>query len=285
MLQGENMAKPVCKAKTTKRRRQSKERSGKLSAAEVARREEERRLVLQREQHALVDQYYPFATSIAKRVAKSLASSVDYDDILCNARLGLLEAAQRYDASHEVDFRTFAYYRIRGAIYDGLRKSGWLPRSLYAKMKFEEAANDYLHQQAVDHGRSADSREMATSTINNLASIYVISLDANEGVEVADPNQVDVEGRTAMKQVRGIMRSAIGKLPLKEKQLIMMYYFQNRTLEEAGKRMGLSKSWTSRLHARALGMLLSNVERLTGEGEDQSKDEGNPKEGVIANGN
>ncbi len=214
----------------------------------------------------LISQYMPYAASIASRVCQSLSSAVDYEEVLCNARLGLLEAAKRYDGEQEVDFRTFAYYRIKGAIYDGLRRSGWLPRTLYAKIKFEEAANEYLQNRSLNSAQapvprsSVDIEENSvTETVNSLASIYIISLDANEDLDVEDTNTGSIEQRTEFLQVRRHMRDAIGTLPDKEKQLIMMYYFQNRTLEEVGEKLGLSKSWTSRLHARALSLLFKRI--------------------------
>lgn len=214
----------------------------------------------------LIGQYMPYAASIASRVCQSLSSAVDYEEVLCNARLGLLEAAKRFDESQDVDFRTFAYYRIKGAIYDGLRRSGWLPRTLYAKIKFEEAANEYLQNRSLNSAAAPvprsthDTEENSVAeTVNSLASIYIISLDASEDLDVEDTDSASVEQRTEFMQVRRHMRDAIGTLPEKEKQLIMMYYFQNRTLEEVGAKMGLSKSWTSRLHARALSLLFKRI--------------------------
>ncbi len=214
----------------------------------------------------LISQYMPYAASISSRVCQSLSSAVDYEEVLCNARLGLLEAAKRFDESQDVDFRTFAYYRIKGAIYDGLRRSGWLPRTLYAKIKFEEAANEYLQNRALNSAATPVPRSQhdpeensIAETVNSLASIYIISLDASEDLDVEDTDSATVEQRTEFMQVRRHMRDAIGTLPEKEKQLIMMYYFQNRTLEEVGAKLGLSKSWTSRLHARALALLFKRI--------------------------
>jgi RNA polymerase sigma factor FliA len=214
----------------------------------------------------LISQYMPYAASIASRVCQSLSSAVDYEEVLCNARLGLLEAAKRFDGTQEVDFRTFAYYRIKGAIYDGLRRSGWLPRTLYAKIKFEEAANEYLQNRSLNSADPAVPRSQTdveehsiAETVNSLASIYIISLDAAEELDVEDTESANIEQRTEFMQVRRHMRDAIGTLPEKEKQLIMMYYFQNRTLEEVGAKLGLSKSWTSRLHARALALLFKRI--------------------------
>jgi RNA polymerase sigma factor for flagellar operon FliA len=220
-----------------------------------------------KERDGLIEQYMPYAASIASRVCQSLSSAVDYEEVLCNARLGLLEAAKRFDNEQEVDFRTFAYYRIKGAIYDGLRRSGWLPRTLYAKIKFEEAANEYLQNRSLGSSKENVSRgtqekvedNSVAETVNSLASIYIISIDATEDMDVEDKDSMDVEQRTEFMQVRRHMRDAIGTLPDKEKQLIMMYYFQNKTLEEVGAKLGLSKSWTSRLHARALSLLFKRI--------------------------
>lgn len=221
----------------------------------------------------LIEQYMPFATSIANRVAQTLSSSADYDEVVCNARIGLLEAAKRYDESHQVDFKTFAYYRIKGAIYDGLRKSGWVPRSVYTKVKMEEAANDYLRfkSEHTDEPNSEYEHQLI-DTVNSLASIYVVSLDASPDLELEDKNNVDLERRAEFRQIREHMRSAIDSLPPKEKKLIKMYYFQNKTLEEAGIKLELSKSWTSRLHARALGLLFKRI-RAVARGEDTIEEE------------
>jgi RNA polymerase sigma factor for flagellar operon FliA len=221
----------------------------------------------------LIEDYMPFATSIANRVSQTLSSSVDYDEVLCNARIGLLEAAKRFDDGHQVDFKTFAYYRIKGAIYDGLRRSGWIPRSVYSRIKAEEASNDYLRHKAESGDDSDEEYEkQLIDTVNSLASIYVISIDASPDLEIVDESQVDLERRAEFKQIREHMRYAIDSLPEKEKKLIKMYYFQNRTLEEAGEKLELSKSWTSRLHARALDLLFKRI-RVSVRGETVAEEE------------
>ena len=73
---------------------------------------------------------------------------IEFDDLVGFGMQGLLEAAQRFDDRHGVAFTTFAYYRVRGAMFDGLRSMGWLPRSEYARVRFEERANSYLQSQA-----------------------------------------------------------------------------------------------------------------------------------------
>ncbi len=274
------MAKTATKARKKPGRQELEAQARKKAQAEARRAAEEAKtrgadgkkltkaeLKELKERDGLIEQYMPYAASIASRVCQSLSSAVDYEEVLCNARLGLLEAAKRFDDQQEVDFRTFAYYRIKGAIYDGLRRSGWLPRTLYAKIKFEEAANEYLQNRSLGCAKEKSARShvekvednSVAETVNSLASIYIISLDASEDMDVEDTESADIEQRTEFMQVRRHMRDAIGTLPEKEKQLIMMYYFQNKTLEEVGTKLGLSKSWTSRLHARALSLLFKRI--------------------------
>lgn len=180
-------------------------------------------------ENELVEEYMPYAASLAKRVWRGLPAAVDYDDILSSAREGLLDAARRFDGSQDVDFKTFTHYRIKGAIYDGLRKSGWLPRRLYAKVRSE-----------------------------GTASGFPISLGKSNDMEIADVGSSGVERRAELVRIMKNMRDSIGALPERERHLILMYYFQNKTLEEIGEKLGLSKSWTSRLHARALSNLFSD---------------------------
>jgi len=262
------VSRRALESRARKKAREVAKRAGQVARSKLrgTKRSTKQEIKAIRKRDALIEQYIPYASSIANRVCQSLSSAVDYEEVLCNARLGLLEAAKRFDESQDVDFRTFAYYRIKGAIYDGLRRSGWLPRTLYAKIKFEEAANEYLQNRSLSRVEEKkwksklDPDENAVAeTVNSLASIYIISLEASDDMDVEDEDCTDIEQRAEFMQIRKHMRDAISTLPDKEKQLIMMYYFQNRTLEEVGEKLGLSKSWTSRLHARALSLLFKRI--------------------------
>jgi RNA polymerase sigma factor for flagellar operon FliA len=221
---------------------------------------------------ALIKKYLPYANSIAVKLARTFPDDVDKDEVICNARLGLLEAAKRYNPSYNVDFKTFSYYRIKGAIYDGLRKTGWIPRSLYSKIKFEQAANEYLESNAAFGGTKAnflqkELREVC-ETVNSVASIYVMSIEGIEDFELEDTEaKRDIENRAEFQKVKEKMCDAIEALPDKERKLIKMYYFQNKTMEEIGEQLELSKSWTSRLHARGLELLFKKV-TMQKEGEE-----------------
>src|SRR6476620_4635476 len=103
------------------------------------------------DRRALAEQYMPYVRSIAGKIKKTVAKEIEFEDLVEYGMIGLLEAADRYDPSHGANFMTFAYYRIRGAIYDGLRGMGWMSRSEYAKARFEEKANNYSAQAAEEN--------------------------------------------------------------------------------------------------------------------------------------
>jgi RNA polymerase sigma factor for flagellar operon FliA len=219
------------------------------------------------ERDALIRDHMNYATSVASKIARSLSRDIDIDDVISNGRLGLLEAAKRYDAKFGVDFKTSAYYRIKGAIFDGLRKTGWIPRSLYSKIKFEQAANEYLQNNPglADQKSEFLRKELAGlgSSVNSLASVYVMSLDSVDDLELEDHQaSKDIEYRAEFQKIREKVCDAIESLPDKERKLIKMYYFQNKTMEEIGEQLSLSKSWTSRLHVRGLELLYKKVTAL-----------------------
>src|SRR5215813_7303908 len=86
--------------------------------------------------------YLPLVKSIALQVKTKLPAHIELDDLIGYGSIGLMEAMSNFKTGRGTTFKTFAYYRIRGAIYDGLRKIGWLSRSAYAQHKFREKANE-----------------------------------------------------------------------------------------------------------------------------------------------
>ena len=90
----------------------------------------------------LVEKHLSLVQAIARKVKKTLNASIDVDDLVGYGSKGLVEAAERFDPRHGVAFSTFAYYRIRGAMYDGLRSMGWYSRADYARYRAEELLLD-----------------------------------------------------------------------------------------------------------------------------------------------
>ena len=216
----------------------------------------------------IIEKYLPYVKSIASKIKRTLAKEIEFDDLFEYGMIGLLEAAERYDPVLGANFMTFAYYRIRGAIYDGLRGMGWISRTEYAKYRFEEKANNYLqsvHNREVSAGVNSETGSNSNEeeitqladVVNNLATIFVTSIEGaeEEGLQIQDEAATNRFNEVEEGQNKQIVRECIAKLPEQEKQLLELYYYDELSLQEVGERLGLSKSWTSRLHARALDKL------------------------------
>lgn len=211
----------------------------------------------------LIETHRGYSRALAVEVLRTLPQQVLREDLEAAAELGLVEAAQAFDGSRGVLFKTFAYYRIRGAIYDALRKMTWFSKSLYDKYKFEMAANEYLGDYASGAMQTDSTKpgQAAAMVVDTIASCYLLSIDA-EGIDHADhtapcPEQSAVEADTCSH-----LHAALALLPEKNRTVLRAYYFENLSLEEIGEQLGLSKSWVCRVHARSLDLLRETMESM-----------------------
>lgn len=211
----------------------------------------------------LVEKYTPLVRSIAAQTKSRLGVNLEFEELMSCGRLGLLEAAERFDYKLGVSFKTFAYYRIRGAMYDGLRKMEVITRRKDPRIKFEEAANQLISSEAARTTTDArkptlkDEIEEVKGIISSLVPIYFLTTDALD--QLKESEQSNVEEQAVFAQEKGMLREALKKLSKNERMLIDYYYYQDMTLEEAASKLGLSKSWASRLHAKALAKLKGSI--------------------------
>lgn len=216
----------------------------------------------------LVDEHLPLVRAVAAQIKRYLPPSIELDELVSYGAAGLLEAAERYDDRHGVTFSTFAYYRVRGAIFDGLRQIGHLPRTEYARLRAHERAHEYLSNlQDREIGARAqggapattleDEAEALYSALSGVVTSFVTSLEAlaEAGEEFLDETADDPAERIHVRELSPRVRTALAALPEKERHFIEKHYFEGKTLLEAGQELGLSKSWASRLHARAIELL------------------------------
>lgn len=206
------------------------------------------------ERDKLVEDHLGYVRALARRVQRELSSALDFDELVGYGSRGLVEAARRFDPTRGVAFTTFAHYRIRGAIFDGLRQTGWLGRSQYGR--FAAGANAYMEnrvdRQTVTTVGVEEAVEDVAGALDDLATVFLTSLGDDE---LVDAEGLDGQAALEAKETGATVRSAVAGLPDKERRLVEMFYFEGRTLLEAGQTLGLSKSWSSRLHARAIQLL------------------------------
>jgi len=219
-----------------------------------------------RERAQLVERNLELARRAAAVIHPRVRDYVAFDELVALANAGLAEAAHRYEPARGVQFATFAWYRVNGAIVDGLRKTTQLPRRTWAKLVALRAANEYLENRS-DRERGAAERGVAPATTGDalaqvkqamsaIRTMYMTSLETlrEDGFDVASetpgtPDRLD-SARLATR-----LREAIAALPDKERALVTKHYWEGKNLLEAGAELGMSKSWASRLHAQAVEKL------------------------------
>jgi RNA polymerase sigma factor FliA len=220
-----------------------------------------------RNSEQLIDQCQGLVRSLALRLQKSLPRNLELDDLIAYGQVGLAEAARDFDATRGGQFTTFAYYRIRGAIYDGVSKMSWVSRAHYNRIKYQQAADDLLRLQSEGETPPPTDVNAGLDWLKNvtgaLAIVYLstkgASGEASESLEVEDrqcpsPSAAIVESETNVK-----LHELIDSLPPEPRELIRATYFEGLTLTEAGKRLGIGKAWASRLHARTLERLARSL--------------------------
>ena len=210
----------------------------------------------------LVELHRGYVRALAKQIARQLPPNADMEELIAAGQVGLVEAATRYDAAHGVAFQTFAYYRIRGAIFDGLRKMLWLPPSLYKKLRFQAGADQIAREQlgtaADDEAPEAQATRLA-GTVKDLAAIYILSLDA----ELSETDPTAAEDPTAPAELSEEitrLRAAIETLPERKQRVIRGYYLEGRKLTEIAAELGVSRFQASRLHTEAVRELRTQLE-------------------------
>jgi RNA polymerase sigma factor FliA len=216
------------------------------------------------ERDRLIAEHLSLVQAIAGKLKRSLGKSIDFDDLVGYGHKGLIEAAERFDSKQGVTFTTFAYYRIRGAMLDGMRTMGWYSRADYARYRAEERAQEYLQNTAEREGAAkeagadpnpdkAETLASIAEILSSVATVHITSIEAAS--KVADDRAPAPDAGLETGQLGVRVREAVASLPEKERRLMEMYYFEEKNLEEAGAALGLSKSWACRLHARAVNLL------------------------------
>ncbi len=215
--------------------------------------------------HELIAEGRALVRSLALRIYRNLPVRVDLDDLIAYGELGLVEAAQDFQAERGNKFSTFAYYRIRGAIYDGLAKMTWTSRARYRRMRFESMAADALEAEqelGSDPQDPAENGKWFARVTERLAMIYLVC-DGDEDNNLLDTVDAQPAAPKAYmhREASDKLRSLVNRLPDAERKLIQAVYFDGYTLQEAGRMLGFSKSWASRLHAKILESLADDMRR------------------------
>ena len=230
----------------------------------------------------MIIEYLPLVKFVASRIASRLPNHIELDDLTNAGIIGLIDAIEKFDASRKIKFKTYAEFRIKGAILDELRALDWVPRSTRQKASRLEKAYAELEQKL---GRSASDAEMVeyleippedfSVLVREARGVALISLDELQGDHdehfernlleyLADPEHLNPAQIMNLDQIYKIVANAIDQLPEKERLVISLYYYEELTMKEIGEILSITESRVSQIHTKAIlrlrGRLVKSLE-------------------------
>lgn len=224
----------------------------------------------------LILEHLPQVRLIARRIHERLPVSVSLDDLVSTGVVGLIAAIDRYDASHDVKLKTYAEYKIRGAILDSLRGLDWAPRQQRKRAKLIEAAIAALEQ---EHQRMPTEDEIAAQLklsvpeyqewLSEARGLTLGSLE-NAGSEedgcdllryLADSDEDWPSHIVERAELERLLADAIEKMPHLERTVLSLYYYEEMTLREIARIVGLHESRISQLKSQAVLRMRSYMQK------------------------
>lgn len=214
---------------------------------------------------ALIEEYRDYVGRVVGQLIKTMGLPVESSDEFTSAGyLGLVEAADRFDFNAGKPFKNYAFLRIRGAIIDSIRQTAELRGKAYRCAQVLKASHDLRETLLPEDVLSDTENPMTLSEILEYAGrstlAYRMSLCEIEDTVTTEGAYGDCpEDVRLAKEKLQKMYGSVATLPEKERIVIEGFYFQGKTYDQIGDQIGASKSWVSRMHARALGLLLRKL--------------------------
>ncbi len=212
-----------------------------------------------------VTEFSPLIRYLAHRIAFRLPPYLDVDDLIHAGVIGLIDAVGKYDPKKEVQFKTYAEFRIRGAMLDEIRSLDWVPRSVHDKVHMFQ--NTYS-QLAKELGRPPDGSEIAKALSmsdeeyekflfeakgTTLLRMEDLGLSEDTPFDgIVDPDSEDPFSSLLAQDTKAALIDAIRTLPEKERLVISLYYGEELTMKEIGKAIKITESRVCQLHTQAL---------------------------------
>jgi RNA polymerase sigma factor for flagellar operon FliA len=214
---------------------------------------------------------------IARKIGRTIQGHVTHEDLVSYGNEGLLDAARRYDPERGIPFRNYAHFRVRGAIIDGVRGASHLPRRVHQRLQglgaadqFSEGAVEDLDSTRAGRATAAAAEQALNDHLAGMATAIALGLvSEGRGSDAAtellggrpSPNPEDA---LAERQLVELTRQALQDLPEQEATLVRRHYFEGERFDHVAAELGLSKSWASRLHTRALTRLSKRLKSKVG---------------------
>jgi len=223
-------------------------------------------------------EHLPAVRYIARRIHERLPQHVDLDDLVSAGVVGLIDALSKFDHSKKVQFKSYAQFRIRGAILDSLRTLDWSPRELRRKGRAVEEAIRALTQGL---RRAPTEQEIAAEMklslaeyqqlLGDLKGLEIGSLHMERSEDSGDEELAYIPGspeddplfRCLKGEMKQRLADAIEDLPEKERMVLTLYYYEELTMREIGLTLGVVESRVSQIHSSAVLRLRSALAGLS----------------------
>ncbi len=224
----------------------------------------------------IIQEFTHVIRAMAHRLAFRLPAYLDAEDLVSVGIIGLMDAMEKYDPTREAKFKTYAEFRIRGAMLDEIRSMDWIPRSVHERVTLlQKTYSELLNR----HGRPPTEEEVAAELKMTLAELdefltrargaIVVSLD-DLGVQdqdghkilgmLTDASQPDPLASLVNGRERQVLCRAIQELAEKERLVLTLYYFEELTMKEIGQILKVTESRVCQIHSKAIVHLKARLQ-------------------------
>jgi RNA polymerase sigma factor for flagellar operon FliA len=233
------------------------------------------------EHDRLLLEHLPIVRFLARRIHERLPRHVDVEDLVSAGMVGLMDAFAKFDPGKKVQFRSYAQFRIRGAILDSLRTLDWSPRELRRKGRAVEEA---IRSLTARLGRAPGEAEVAIELglnlegyqqlLGDLKGLEIGTLHVEHNEDSGEEELAYVPGRPEEDplfrclrgELEGRLSDAIANLPERERLVMTLYYHEEMTMREIGMTLGVVESRVSQIHSSAVVHLRAALQDLAASG-------------------
>ena len=227
----------------------------------------------------LVQEHLPLVKNVVGRLALSLPPHVDSEDLYSAGLVGLLNAVRNFDPEGGSSFESYARVRIRGAIFDELRRLDWVPRSIHDKARKVQTVMQRLEQAKGEIPTDAEMAQALGITTDEYEELMAeirpatfVCLDAVHGGDesgdsslhetITDDSQEDPMAATARREIARVIEKRLETLPEMQRKVLALYYFEDMRLREIAEIFGVTESRICQIHSQAVLALRNYLQRF-----------------------
>ena len=227
----------------------------------------------------IIVEYATLVKYIAHKISSRLPSNIELDDLISCGVIGLMDAIEKFDPSRDNKFKTYAEFRVRGAILDELRAQDWVPRSIREKAKVIEKAYMKLESEL---GREASDEEMCKALnctkeefhnmLNQSKPAALLNIDDGSSFNrydkkliagiMEDSRSTNPFAAVSYKNIKENIKKSIEALPEKQRLVLSLYYYEDLNLKEIGQILNVTESRVSQLHTQAIMRMRAKLKRM-----------------------